>query len=115
MSNAQAALLAAAGQFSDAEVDINPDTVTGIAARYKGWLDRKDREDRSYSTGGLLPGPVVSRGGVDPEFAQDVKGTRNRHPDGDLSNTGACPQCGAASGLYCRTDTGLKLTHGHVL
>lgn len=45
LTNAQAALLAACTQFATSKAYVSPETVQGVAARYKGWLDRKDRDD----------------------------------------------------------------------
>lgn len=116
MTNAQVAILAAANQFSGAEVDVDPATVQGIAARYKGWLDRKDREDAEQAA--ALDSAMFSRGGVDPEPPplQDalVTGARNRHPSGTWLSADICAACGAPAGQPCRTDTGLRLLHGHV-
>lgn len=43
MTNAQAALQAAATMYTG--TDIHPDTVSGAAGVYKRWLDKQDRED----------------------------------------------------------------------
>lgn len=72
-TNAQAALQAAATQFSGTAATVAPATLMGVAAQYHRWLDRADQaaqernirvaQERVYSKGGVVPAPLPSSAG----------------------------------------------------
>lgn len=55
ITNAQAALQAAASMYQGEEVSLN--TVQGVAAHFKRWLDRQDSED-AEAQAALVVSPV---------------------------------------------------------
>jgi hypothetical protein len=62
ITNAQAALAAAAQVYADSQGDVAPDNMTGMAYKFKRWLDRQDADDRAAAS----PAPVRYDQGMQP-------------------------------------------------